>query len=138
MADELIWRTLFASDTGDTQYDAAAELRNDSSRDMLIRKNSLNVRAGVLTDDDEYGAEISTDPTFTTAAVNGDPGYRLVAEGQHVIETTGAAQVGISKTDSYGRGQLVLEPGESLYLNMFADAGSNVIAARAVIGWEFR
>lgn len=139
MAGELVWRTLVdASSTGATQYDALAEFRNDSSRDIYIRKIRITARAGVMADDDDYAVEISTDPTWSTAATNGDPGFRLVAEGELVLATNGAAQSGIAAQDSYGRGQLVLEPGESLYMNAAGDSGGQVISARAVIGFEFK
>lgn len=134
-AGELIWRTLFDG-SFNGQADAMAELRNDSSRDMSIRKTSINLRAGVAADDDEYAVELSTDPTYTTSTVNGDPGWRSVVDGETVFTTSGFTQTGISKTESFGKGQLILEPGESIYLNGFTDA-SMIGAARAVIGWEF-
>jgi len=127
MADELRWETLAGTIAdGTTASNSAAEFRNDASRMLSVRTilydNALNAAAN-----DERGTgEISKSPviaSFTNNNVFFAYGQSLGVHGG----TTGAALDDVSMFatggHNFGKGQLTLEPNESLFVNVSKTSG---------------
>lgn len=133
---ELLTGTTVDADTGD---DADAEFRNDSSVDMSIR--------GIDTEHDYHGAanderasvEISKAPSFR-GNQNNSPFFRYGQKLGVTGGTTGAALDDVTVTQNggkrWGRGQLILEPNESLFVNTLKEAGGE-LDYRYEIEYEF-
>lgn len=140
MASELRWEVLFDTGTdGVTTVSAGAEFRNDSSQLIHIREitwaNSLETGAN-----DENGlAEISKSPVLAVETANNVfftlPTFLGVSAG---TTGTGAQDVTFFTNGGrkYGRGQLTLEPNESLFVNIKKTSGGKV-NARFSLGYHF-
>ncbi len=136
MAQELRWETLavIVADTVSAS-NAAAEFRNDSSQTLSIREidgGAYMVTAAI----DEHGhGEISKSPTYAAQTNN-----NVFFTKQWNVAAVGQAADGSSaqpaRTGKYGRGQLTLEPNESLFLNVSKTSGGS-FRFDVQIGYEF-
>ncbi len=139
MAEELRWENLApANTTGDV--DSAAEFRNDSSRDIHIREINYAHFLAIATTDERASIEISKSPTIQAAVNNGVFFLYMQALGVE-SSTTGAASddgtVTVNGGRKWARGQLTLEPGESLYVNQNVISGAPTMEVHYMIGYHF-
>lgn len=138
MAAELRWETLFTVLAGASGlvYDNQAEFRNDSSVNVSIRKIRYAVIATIIGDDQDLVVVLTKSPTSTSIVTNNDTHFalpvRLAGDS-----TTGPAVASANGGDAYGKQQLTLEPGESLFINARTDAQGVSITSNFVIGYEF-
>lgn len=139
MAEELRWEVLAASGTT-VSVDSAAEFRNDSSVDIHIR--DLKSHSAILTAaNDEFAfAQLSKSPIFQ-GGNNQNPFFGLTDVISNVVGTTGSgaddvAVAGQGTHNKYAKGQLTLEPGESLFLNTNV-TGTPTVQNRWSIGYHF-
>lgn len=139
MAEELRWETLAPAGTT-TDANSSSEFRNDSSRDIHIRELNwaCELRTGA---NDESGVfELSKSPVIASATNNGVFFIKPIALGVSGGTTgSGADDVfffanGQSK---YAKGQLTLEPGESLFTNENIISGTPNMVNRWVLGYHF-
>lgn len=136
MAKELRQEILTGSVAdGTTSSSAAAEFRNDSSSIIHIRKihyAHLVSAAGL----DENGiVELSKSPTIATLT-NNNVFYtypQRVDSGATSANDTGNAKNGGT---TYGKGQLTLEPNESLFVNV-SKASGGILTFTYIIEYEF-
>lgn len=140
MANELRFETLFQSVAdGTTAENAGEEFRNDSASMIHIRELDQNGWISTGANDESMFAEVSKAPTRQAATVNGpffvSPLNLFIAAG---TTGSGADDVGIAthKVKKFGRGQLTLEPGESLFMNMAKSSGGSG-NHQCIIAYEF-
>lgn len=140
MADELRWEGLtgVVAD-GTTTSDAAAEFRNRTNGMIHIRDMRPSHQFKTAQADELAEIELSKAPTYQ-GSTNNSPffAFRQILE---IWATTGAAvddsaarssEVGMLK----GKGQLTLEPNESVFVNVLKSAGG-AVRFRYAIGYEF-
>ncbi len=127
MADELRWETIAATGAdGTTASNAAAEFRNDSSQTLHVRTILFDHSFTTAANNEQDTVEISKSPVIASFTNNnvffGYPHSLGVAGG-----TTGAALDDVAVTGSggrnFGKGQLTLEPNESLFVNISKTSG---------------
>lgn len=102
---------------GITQSDAAAEFRNDSSGMIWMRKIHAAHSANAMASAESASIEISKSPTVTSTT-NNNPFYTILYRLQKMSGDTVDSGDRVNRTISYGKGQLVLEPNESLFVNV--------------------
>lgn len=102
---------------GVTQSDSAVEFRNDSSGFIAIRKIHAAHSASAMASAESVSIEISKSPTVAST-VNNNPFYTVLYRLQKMSGDTVDSGDRVNRTISYGRGQLMLEPNESLFVNV--------------------
>lgn len=140
MAQELRHETLTATVAdGVTSSNSAAEFRNDSSRDIMIREIVYAHALSGAANDENALVEIGKSPT-QASLTNNQVFYNFPQQLNIAAGTTGsgADDVGTSRNGgkNWERGQLTLEPNESLFVNVTKTTGG-AIRFRYVIGYEF-
>lgn len=119
---------------GTTAANAGAEFRNDSSRTLHIR--GLDIEANQLTAGiDEWGdIEVSKAPVYQ-GDTNNSPFFR---KSVAVQQRGGVGDSGSQHKMGWrwGKGQLTLEPNESLFMNTKKTSGGQV-TGKADIEYEF-
>lgn len=138
MAQELRHETLFGS--GTTSGDALAEFRNDSAGMIHIRGIDWEAVLFTAANDERGSAELSKAPAFQGATNNG-PFFRfgitLGANAGTIGSGADDISVHLSRSRRWGRGQLTLEPNESLFYNRSILSGTPGLRAGATIEYEF-
>lgn len=141
MADEFrheLLRTSIAD--GTTASNAAAEFRNDTAGMIWIRGIDWNVSYAVAENDEAGTVEISKAPSFQSNT-NNSPFFTLGVSLGIQGSTTGAAVDDGTVTKQggkrWGKGQMVLEPNESMFINVSKDTGG-VLTSRHEIEYEFQ
>ncbi len=102
---------------GVSQSDSAAEFRNDSSGMISIRKIHAAHSANTMASTESASIEISKSPTVASTT-NNNPFYTILYRLQKMSGDAVDSGDRVNRTISYGRGQLVLEPNESLFANV--------------------
>ncbi len=143
MADELRWETLFVNSGGSgspQEFPAAAEFRNDSSKKMFIRKIFEAFSLTNVNNDEGADIELSKAPTAQMSVNNGVffvlP-VRLVQNGGEVNVTDKSRAMHNGRI-AFAKGELTLEPNESLFVNvqqLIDDNGAS--NATYVIGYHY-
>ncbi len=135
MADELRWETLVV--TG-ASANAAAEFRNDTNDNLFIRKI---YEAHSMTDsnnDQGSDQELSKSPALAMVINNGVfftlPSKMAVNGGD--VNNLDFGRANFNGRTSYAKGELVLEPNESLFVN-FAHNSSGGVFLVYTIGYHF-
>ncbi len=129
MADELRWETVTVTVAdGTTLSNAGAEFRNDASRPLTIRTILWDRSLNTAANDERDTAEISKSPviaSFTNNNVFFAYAVSLGISGG----TTGSGADDVSTFASggrnFGKGQLTLEPNESLFVNTSKTSGGS-------------
>jgi len=143
MASELRHETLF--DTGGdgvVAVSAGAEFRNDSSQIIHIRGLSWNHNLASAAINEGGAVELSKSPVIATNTNNNvfftEPQEIRMDNGDGVTATQTAGDSGKAENgrEKYGRGQLTLEPNESLFVNIAKSSGG-IINARYNIRYHF-
>lgn len=139
MAEELRWESLVVA-SGTSSVNSGAEFRNDSSVNIHIREINY---AHILTTgaNDEFATvEVSKSPTITTGTSN-TPWFSYGQRVGITAGTTGSGAddvaQGINGGRKYAKGQLVLEPGESLFVNTQIGAGAPTLQPLYQLGYHF-
>ncbi len=111
---------------GTTSADSNSEFRNDSSRMMHIREINYSHRYGTFQADEVGQCEISKSPTFASVT-NNNVFFTYLQRVGGLAGTTGAASddhaQSINGGFKWARGQLTLEPNESLFVNVSKSSG---------------
>ncbi len=136
VAQELRHETLRASIT--STADAIVEFRNDSAGMIHIR--GIDWEAQLTGENDERARmELSKAPAYQ-GITTGSPffryGFRIGIEGSTTGAATDDGTVTVHRSRRWGRGQLTLEPNESLFLNATV-TGSGQVDGASVIEYEF-
>ncbi len=139
MAEELRWETLISSSI--TTTNAVGEFRNDTSGDIFIRSIDFFLHGGkdgVGTDADING-EAQLSKSNTVDIVNNTSIWQLNAGVAVIHDDTagvgnGADNMTVNKL--YAKGQLILEPGESIFLHIVVTALTN-FEVFATLGYHF-
>lgn len=140
MAEELRWENLFdTGGDGTTTISAGAEFRNDSSRMLHIRSIDWAHQYSGAENNEVALVELSKSPVLS-ANTNNNVFYTVIQNLGVTGGTTGAALDDVSVTTTggrkYGRGQLTLEPNESLFVNATKSTGGQV-NIHYVIGYHY-
>lgn len=140
MASELRWEVLFdTSDNGSTGVSAGAEFRNDSSQLIHIREITYTHECTLYANEETAVVEISKSPVFS-ASTNNNVFFTFPQTFGMAGSTDGAALDDggghLNGGRKYGRGQLTLEPNESLFVNSSKSSGGKV-NTRYIIGYHF-
>lgn len=137
MAKELRHETLFVAGQGGSA-NAIAEFRNDSSDMIHIRKNTLKALQTGVTPGDEGVLEISKSPAMASQTNNNVFFVQtLELDGQPTGATPADGSRAGKDRDAWARGQLTLEPGESLYMNWLRTTGGQSSDLSSHISYEF-
>jgi len=136
MAKELRHETLFGTvNDGTTASNSVAEFRNDSSAIIHIRK--VTYAHGYFTAglDEDGSVEISKSPTLAGLTNNG-PFFSWLQRvgGQPGVAADSSKSFNGGQT--WGKGQLTLEPNESLFVNVIKDTGG-ALGFTYQISYEF-
>ena len=139
-AVELRWEVLnIQTGDGTTAANSAAEFRNDSSRTLMIRVITVTCQLDTAQADETALTEISKSPTLAVNT-NNNVFYTWPTFISSSGATTGAAVDEASwfenKVIKFGKGQLTLEPNESLFVNHLKTSGG-IFTSRYVIGYQF-
>lgn len=139
MAEELRWETLTSTAIAD--INAFGEFRNDTSGDIFIRSIDMYLNAslvtattGVANVTQQIGKSNTIDLANNTSIYQLNNGATFMND-----ETGGVGPNAMVQTVNklYAKGQLTLEPGESLFGHMeFGNVASNVVCA-ITIGYHF-
>lgn len=129
MAEELRWHMLAGTtpdtDTGD---DADAQFENSADKICHIREIQISCRLKTATCDEYANVEVSKAPGGDQMAVNGSNFYtlpvRLVAPPAGATPVDGG--VFYNGVRKYAKGQVTLEPNESLFVNTLKSAGGHL------------
>lgn len=120
---------------GTTASNSAAEFRNDSASMAFIRGLDYAHTLSTAGPNEVGQAEISKSPTLQQET-NNSPFFvwpqTLAANTDVALDSN----MSINGSKRYGRGQLSLEPNESLFVNIFKSSGGS-FAVRYVIEYEF-
>ncbi len=139
MAVELRHETLFDTDAAAAAANAAAEFRNDSSRNIHIREIDMELRYRTAANDESAWMEVSKSPVLASQT-NNNVFFSMALSSGTSAGTTGSGADDVSGSRSkgrkFGKGQLTLEPGESLFLNWLKTAALT-IDAQANLRYEF-
>ncbi len=104
-----------------TQSDSISEFRNETNGFISIRKSHGTVSANAMASAESASVELSKSPTVAST-VNNNPfftvNYRLQKMSGDAVDSGDR----VNRTISWGRGQLVLEPNESLFVNAIKSA----------------
>lgn len=139
MATQLRWETLFGSMTGDaTSYEMDDEFRNDADDLLHIRKIRYAIGATGFVTDDDFLIVLTKSPTSATAIVSNNSFFqlpvRLALDG---VDTGGPMSNNANGGDAYGRNQLTLKTGESLFVNARSDKAAQAVSYNYEIGYEY-
>jgi len=136
---ELRWESLFGSLTGNaTSYEMDSEFRNDARDDLHVRKIRYSISGTGFSGDDDFLVILTKSPTSTTSIVENNTFFQLpVRLSMDGVTTAGATFSSTTGGDSYGLGQLILETGESLFVNARSDATAQAVTYNFEIGYEF-
>ncbi len=136
MAKELRHETLFGTvNDGTTASNSAAEFRNDSSAIIHIRK--IGYAHGYFTAglDEDGSVEISKSPTLAGLTNNG-PFYSYLQRLAAAAGVAADSSRSFNGGQTFGKGQLTLEPNESLFVNVIKDTGG-ALGFTYQIAYEF-
>jgi len=130
MADELRTEALIETVAdGTTISNSGTEFRNDSSRIIFIRKITVAAQWNTAANDETCAFEISKSVALQMTT-NQNSRWHWPHRMGILGGTTGAAldDVAITLSDviSFGRGQLTLEPGESMFTNTAKSSGGTL------------
>lgn len=139
MAEELRWETLLSTSVADGN--AVGEFRNDTSGNIFIRSIDMfhMVQLDTVSDADvNIRSQLSKSNTIDL--VNNTSIWQL-NNGQ-TCTLAGAGDNGNgggvnSVNKLYAKGQLILEPGESIFLHLNADNAPTTSVTNNVIGYHF-
>lgn len=124
---------------GTTASNSAAEFRNDSAGMIHIRGLDYDHTYGTAENDESATVEITKAPSFQSGT-NNSPFFAWPQTVSIESGTTGAAlddvSVSIQGGKRWGRGQLTLEPNESLFVNVLKNTGG-ALSFLFVIEYEF-
>ena len=136
---ELRYEGLIAA-TVTASANSQAEFRNDSSRVIHIREMFYSIKLITAANDEFATCELSKSPVFTRSNSN-NPFFSFpVAIGASAGTIgSGADDVCFVENGSHkwAKGQLTLEPGESLFLNVSIGAGAPSLANEWELGYHF-
>ncbi len=122
-----------------TQSNSVSEFRNDSSRTLHIRDIRWTHIYATHEAEESGLIEISKSPTVASLVNNG-VFFSLPVRCGGLGATTGAAVDDQSSPTNggwkYGRGQLTLEPNESLFVNCIKSSGG-IMSYDWIIGYHY-
>lgn len=139
MAEELRWETLFTSSTVDV--DNFGEFRNDTSGDIFIRSidamlTVTNITATTAVND----TQMQLSKSNTIDNINNTSIFQLNLGAVSMNDEVGGVGPNATSTHLnklYAKGQLILEPGESLFGHInFGNNPTNVVGSWT-LGYHF-
>jgi len=136
MAQELRQEILAATVAGGvTQSDSVAEFRNDTNGMISMRKIHKAISANAMASAESASVEISKSPTVAST-VNNNPFFTILTRLQKMSGDAVDSGDRVNGTSSWGRGQLVLEPNESLFVNVLKSSDP-VVSIHYELEYEF-
>ncbi len=118
MAQELRQEILAGNVAGGiTQSDSIVEFRNDTNGFISIRKIHKAISANTMSSAESASVEISKSPTVAST-VNNNPFWTVNTRLQKGAGDAVDSGDRVNGTSSWGRGQLILEPNESIFVNV--------------------
>jgi len=119
---------------GTTSSNSEAEFRNDSSVDIDVRGIDAHLQLSTAGIDEVVTEEISKAPSFQSDTNNSPFFAKSISVGMGAVAADGRNQT--HKSWKYGKGQLILEPGESLFINTTKSSGG-ISTGRWSLDYEF-
>ncbi len=136
MASELRHETLFDTGAdGVLVVSAGAEFRNDSSQMIHIREIEYNHGLATAGPNEGGSVELSKSPVFA-GNTNNNVFFTMGQQLRLPTDVALDSGMGVNGKSKYGRGQVTLEPNESLFINMDKTSGG-VLNARYNIRYHF-
>ncbi len=139
MAEELRSEVLSSTLADGTQNaNAAAEFRNDSSRMLFVRQISWAHKLDSAGPAEGAYVEVSKSPTFTGRGNNNVFFTLMQCVGAQATGATPADGDSIENgKDKWSKGQVTLEPNESLFINITKDQTGGGMQANYVLYYHF-
>lgn len=139
MAEELRWETLISQALDDVN--AFGEFRNDTSADVFIRSVDMMLRNNLITATTALAVgHLQVSKSNTLDVANNTSIYQLNVGSVFMNnETNGVGPSASTATVNklYAKGQLILEPGESLFGHLaFGNVPTDTLAM-ITIGYHF-
>ncbi len=139
MAEELRWESLISTATVDTN--AFGEFRNDTNADLFVRSvDILFLTENITATTASNHGQLQVSKSNTIDQVNNSSIYQLNIGGMSMNDETGSVGPnGSSQTVNklYAKGQLILEPGESLFGHLDFANTPTTVKANVTIGYHF-
>ncbi len=136
MAQELRQEILAATIAGGvTQSDSVAEFRNDTNGFISVRKVHKAISGNTFASTESASVELSKSPTVASN-VNNNPFFTLLTRLQKLSGDAVDSGDRVNGTSSWGRGQLILEPNESLFVNVLKSSDP-VLSIHYELEYEF-
>lgn len=134
MAEKLRWHRIAAGGQTGASQNLGTRLTNTTDSDMFIRRTALRIVTRVAATGEGAVAELTQSPAVE---IDGDTFFREEAASyaSGVNSADAAAQPMISR-NAYARGEVVLEPGDSLYLGLTLQ-GTPTVDLTGMIGYHF-
>jgi len=139
MAEELRWETLQSTAIADTN--AFGEFRNDTSADLFIRSIDMFFLSADITASSAVShGQVQLSKSNTIDLTNNTSIFQLNIGAVFMNDETGGVGPNASAntlSKLYAKGQLILEPGESVFGHVdYANAPTNTQIS-IVIGYHF-
>jgi len=139
MAEELRWETLISTAVVDTN--AFGEFRNDTSADLFIRSIDMAFLGELITATTASAhGQMQLSKSNTIDQTNNTSIFQLNTNVTFLNDETGGVGPNASTSNVnklYAKGQLILEPGESLFGHLdFANVPTTT-KANITIGYHF-
>jgi len=139
MAEELRWESLQSVSIADAN--AFGEFRNDTSADLFIRSVDMFFMAADITASSAVSqGQLQLSKSNTIDLTNNTSIYQLNVGAVFMNDEVGGVgpnATAVTHSKLYAKGQLILEPGESLFGHIdYANAPSNVQIS-ITIGYHF-
>ncbi len=139
MAEELRWETLASVAAVDTN--AFGEFRNDTSADIFIRSIDMHLTVQNITATTAVNAALmQISKANTVDRTNNTSIFQLNVGGVSMNDETGSVGPNGSSNNVnklYAKGQLILEPGESLFGHLDFDNTPTQTTSLITIGYHF-
>lgn len=138
MAEELRWANLHAFALSD-DTDNAASWKNETGHDVTIRDLSMSTTAS-LPQNAALHMQVSKQVSLLSA--DGDSNWQENAiTNQNNIGDVGTdanGYLGAWKDKKYGRGQIIVEDGETVYMHLYVTGtpGSSTLDGKCTIGFH--
>lgn len=136
MGEELLWKALTGSVVdGQTSDNAVSEWKNESGETFSVRKVIHAVSYDNAEHDEGGQYHFAKSPT-SESYVDNSTIYDVVIDVTQAPAANPSLDGKISKLviDAYAKGQLILRPNDSIWINITKDTGG-VLAYRTLIGY---
>lgn len=141
MAEELRWETGITEVATSGNTNAFFEFRNDTSTDVFIRSIDMMLMVSDFDLTNDFSTQIQYSKSNTIDVANNTTIWQLncIVGGSIGVATVGGGNGGgqLSVNKLYAKGQLILEPGESIFGHREQTNTVDAVKFHGTIGYHF-